>query len=61
MKCPKCGSDRVERYISSMIDCMDCGHMGGAVEFGAECVCEKGHPLPVWRCPVHGDVAVDAG
>lgn len=60
MKCPKCGSDRVERYVTSF-DCLDCGYIGGPEKFGAKCNCAEEHPLPVWRCPTHGDVAVDAG
>jgi ribosomal protein L37AE/L43A len=58
MKCPECGSDRVERYTKHAVDCLNCGHSASATEFGAKCICEQPHHLPVWRCPVHGEVIV---
>lgn len=61
LKCPECGSDRLVQYSNNWIDCCDCGHMGRTQDFGAKCNCAQPHHLPVWRCPVHGDVAVDAG
>jgi hypothetical protein len=59
MKCPNCGSDRVTRYTKHGVDCLTCGHMGRAQDFGAKCTCDQPHP--VWYCEAHGDVAVDVG
>lgn len=36
--------------------CMVCQ---GEHDEPAACNCEQGHQLPVWTCPVHGDVTVD--
>lgn len=33
----------------------------GEAKRNTECHCATPHHLPVWHCPVHGDVAVDAG
>jgi hypothetical protein len=60
--CPKCGSKRVERYTDHGLSCDSCGHDGRTDEFpDPKCHCAEPHPLPVWHCPVHGDVVVDAG
>lgn len=60
MRCPDCKSERVKRYGSS-VDCIDCRRIGTPAQFGAVCTCAKPHPLPVWYCAAHGEVAVDAG
>jgi hypothetical protein len=58
IKCPECGSDRVERYTRHGLSCLACGHDASAQEFGAKCTCERPHHLPAWYCDVHGEVVV---
>lgn len=58
MNCPKCGSNRITRCSNNGLDCEECKYMGRAQDFGAKCNCGEPHHLPVWYCPVHGDVNV---
>lgn len=58
MRCPTCASSNVSRNRNGWFYCHYCNRMGSAKEFGAECSCEKPHPLPAWRCEAHGEVAV---
>lgn len=61
MVCPNCGSNRKpDRFTSHALTCVDCNEDASAAEFSIRCNCEQGHQLPVWHCPVHGDVVVDA-
>lgn len=54
-KCPSCGEPAMDGHITcGKFECNE----SGARRARAECVCEKEHHLPAWRCPVHGDVVV---
>ena len=57
LRCPECGSDRIYRF-STWVICDDCSTTGDHAKFGAKCSCEQPHHLPVWHCPLHGEVVV---